>query len=295
MQVRVQHSSPRGQARKPFSWRTTLRARQAALPNEHGAWVFLLSPLAIGLAAGGLRPASLLLIVAVLAGFLVRQPVTIAVKVLSGRRPKHELSSAGLWLVIYGLVGLAAVIGLLGLRYGFLVWLALPALPVFAWHLWLVRRRAERRQMLVEIVASGVLALAAPAAVWVGQGQASPTGWLLWGLTWLQVAGTILYAYLRLEQRALKQRPTPRETAGMALPVFGYNLAALVIVTGLALAQIVPALLPLAYLIQPLEVVWGTLHPAVGVKPKIIGIRQLIVSIVFTVVFILVWVGSRAG
>jgi hypothetical protein len=60
---------------QPFSWSGPLKARHIALPNEHGAWVFLFSPLLIGLATGGFRPASLLLVAAALAGFLVRQPV----------------------------------------------------------------------------------------------------------------------------------------------------------------------------------------------------------------------------
>lgn len=284
-----QISHPKPPTGKPFSLQNALRARQAALPNEHGAWVFLLSPLAIGLAAGGMRPASLLLVLAALAAFLARQPVTLAVKALSGRRPRRELAPAALWLGIYGLVGLAAAGALVGLGYAYLLWLLLPAVPVFAWHLWLVGRRAERRQMLVEIVASGVLALGAPAAYWVGRGQADPAGWLLWGLAWLQVTGTILHAYLRLEQRALKQMPTRSESLRMGKGALIYNLVALAGVAGLALARVVSPLLPLAYLIQPLEVAFGILRPAVGVLPKAIGIRQLIVSVLFTVVFIFLW------
>lgn len=277
------------QVSKPFQWSAVLRARHVALPSEHGAWVFLLSPLVIGLAAGGLRPASLLLAVAALSAFLVRQPVTMAVKVLGGRRPKSELKNIWFWLALYGLVGVAAVAGLIFLQYGFLLWLALPALPIFVWHLWLVRRRAERRQMLVEMAASGVLALAAPAAYWVGRGAVDWTGWLLWGLAWLQVIGTILYAYLRLEQRQLKEIPGASQSRAMARPAFWYNAIALFLVVGLAIGRVVPMLLPLAYLIQPLEVIWGTLRPATGMKPKIIGIRQLVVSSLFTVAFIVFW------
>jgi nitrate reductase NapE component len=274
---------------RSFNWSNALNARHIALPSEHGAWVFLLSPLMIGVAAGGFRPASLLLIVAVLAAFLIRQPITMAVKVSAGRRPRHELSNIVFWLLLYGLIALVAVTSLVAAGYGFLVWLALPAVPVFVWHLWLVRRRAERRQMLVEVVASGVLALAAPAAYWVGQGGIQGDGWLLWSLTWLQVAGTIVYAYLRLEQRTLHQQPSWHENIQMARAALWVNLAALLLVTGLALKQVMPVLLPLAYLIQPFEVIWGVTHPAVGVKPKVIGIRQLIISSLFTLAFILAW------
>lgn len=266
-----------------------LRTRHIALPPEHGAWVFLLSPLVIGLAAGGLRPASLALAGAALAAFLIRQPVTMAVKVLSGRRPRREWGGVALWLAVYGLAGLAACFALAAQGYGFLLWLALPALPVFAWHLWLVGRRSERRQMLVEIAASGVLALAAPAAYWVGRGQAHPDGWLLWGLAWLQVAGTILYAYLRLDQRVMDRVPAWRESAAMGRAALLYNAGAFVLVAALAAGGLVPRWLPLAYLTQPLEVLWGVARPATGFKPKAIGIRQLIVSTLFTLVFAIAW------
>jgi hypothetical protein len=275
--------------RTRFSIGGALRARQAALPAEHGAWVFLFSPLAIGLALGGFRPASLLLVAAALAGFLARQPVTMMVKAFSGRRPKSELNAALFWLAIYGLLGLISAGALAALGYGFIVWLAVPAAPVFAWHLWLVSRRAERRKAAVEIAGAGVLALAAPAAYWVGRGQVDPTGWLLWGLCWLQVAGTILYAYLRLEQRVMRRMPTRMESLVMARAALVYHLAALVIAMGAAAAAWVPVWVPAAFLVQPAELAWGILHPAVGVKPKVIGVRQLIVSIIFALAFIIAW------
>ena len=243
----------------------------------------------MGLAAGGLGLASVALVVALLAAFLVRQPVTLAVKALSGRRPRSELPNAAFWLVVYAVFGLSGGATLVILGYGFLLWLALPAAPVFAWHLWLVSRRAERRQVAVEIAGAGVLALAAPAALWVGKGQVDPGGWLLWGLAWMQVAGTILYAYMRLEQRALPHLPTLRQSLGLGRNALLYNLAALALVGGLSWAQLVPQGLEWAYLIQPLEVVWGLWHPATGMKPKIIGMRQGIVSLLFTAVFILLW------
>ncbi len=277
---------------KYFSWSAAIRARSIALPSDHRSWIFLFSPLLIGLVTGGVRPVSPLLITAALAGFLIRQPMTMAVKVYAGRRPKRDLPVILLWTTIYSLFGVAAVIALAALGNGYLIWLALPAIPVFAWHLWLVRWRRERRQLWVEMIASGVLALAAPAAYWVGKGQMSEIGWLLWGLCWLQIAGTILYAYLRLEQRVLKQKPTWKETFTMARTALFFHLAAFLLVAGFAFGQWVPRLLPLAYLIQLIEVVWGMTHPAVGIKPKIIGFRQLVISLIFTVCFIGIWIAQ---
>ena len=281
-------SQPKTSARHS-AWPAGFLVRHVALPSDHGSWIFLITPLLIGLALGGLRPASLLLIAALLAAFLLRQPVTLAVKVYAGRRPKRVLPAVLFWSGVYSLAGLAAFAGLVTLGDGYLAWLLLPALPVFAWYLVLVGRRDERRQMLLEILASGVLALAAPAAFWVGQGRVSNMGWLLWGLAWLQVSGSILYAYLRLAQRVLNQPPSWHQTWAMSRLALFANLALFLLSLGLASGHITPRWLPIAFLIQPLEVLWGMTHPAVGAKPTAIGIRQLIISLAFTLAFILAW------
>lgn len=268
----------------------SLFRRHIALPQDHGSWVFLLSPLLIGLfAAGSWSPAAGYLVVAALAAFLIRQPVTIAVKAYSGRRPRRELPPALAWIGIYGLVGLLALGGLLLQGFGYLLYLVIPALPVFAWHLALVSRRAERRQMGVELVGSGVLALAAPAAYWVNLGYPDPQGWWLFGLVWLQSAASIVHAYLRLEQRPLPGIPRLDERLRMARRALAYTTFNLLATGGLALAGLLPPGLPLAYALQWAETVWGALRPAVGVKPTRIGLRQLLVSTLFTIVFILAW------
>src|SRR5215207_8346143 len=176
--------------------------KQIFLPQDHGSWVFIFSPLLIGLFAGEhFRSESLYLIIAAMAAFLLRQPVTMAIKAYSGRRPKTDLPAAFFWVAFYGIIILAALFGLIRAGFGYLVYLAVPGLPVFAWHLWLVSKREERRQINVEIIAIGVLALAAPAAYWVGIDRYDPLGWWLWILVWFQNAASIVYAYLRLEQR----------------------------------------------------------------------------------------------
>ncbi len=253
--------------------------------------MFILSPLLIGLFAGGsFSLASLLLVVAALAAFLIRQPVTIAVKAYSGRRSRRDLPAARSWIVVYASIGLLSITGLVLQGFGYLLYLALPGLPVFAWHLYLVSQRAERRQAGVEIVGSGVLALAAPAAMWVGQGYPAPIGWLLFGLVWLQSAASIVYAYLRLEQRGLSSVPDLAERLKMGRRALMYTSFNLIAVTTLAIAAMIPPLLPLAYAIQWIETIWGALlRPAVGLKPTTIGFRQLAVSTLFTITFIIAW------
>lgn len=69
--------------------------RVIALPQDHGSWVFLLSPLLIGLFIGGaITLASVVLILTALAAFLLRQPLSIAVKVWGGRRARSDLRPA---------------------------------------------------------------------------------------------------------------------------------------------------------------------------------------------------------
>jgi hypothetical protein len=269
---------------------SNLFRRHVALPSDHGSWVFLFSPLLIGLFAGGRwTAASLTLVVAALAAFLIRQPATILVKVYSGRRSRRDLPAAWFWIGVYGLVALLALAALIAQGFGYLLILALPGLPVFAWHLFLVSRRAERRQLGVELVATGVLALAAPAAYWVGVGRPDPLGWWLLVLVWLQSAASIVYAYLRLEQRALEEIPglnTRLRMGRRALLYTTFNLAA---VTVLSIAGLLPPLLPIPYALQWFETIWGTQRPAVGTRPTAIGIRQLFVSTLFTILFIFTW------
>ncbi|HSK67141.1 MAG TPA: YwiC-like family protein, partial [Anaerolineales bacterium] len=233
--------------------------------------------------------ASLSLVIAAIAAFLVRQPITIAVKAWTGRRTRTDLPSAFFWIATYGVILLMALTGLILSGFGFVLLLAVPGAPVFAWHLWLVSKREERRQVNVEIIATGVLALAAPAAYWVGIGRYDQMGWWLWVLTWLQSAASIVYAYLRLEQRNLDSVPEQDELWKMGVRAFAYTTFNFVFSLALGILSILPAFIFLPYLLQWAETVWGIFRPAIKWKPTRIGIRQLIVSTLWTVVFIITW------
>lgn len=264
--------------------------RQIFLPQDHGSWVFILSPLLVGLfAAGRFSGASLSLIIAAMAAFLLRQPVTMAVKAFSGRRARQDLPAAFAWMIAYGLIIGLALIHLLIAGYGFILYLAIPGIPVFAGHLWLVSRRQERKQAGVEIIATGVLSLAAPAAYWVGLGRYDPTGWWLWLLTWLQSAASIVYAYLRLAQRGLPALPSRSALWKMGRRAFAYTTFNLIASLALGLAALLPRFIFIPYLVQWSETIWGMFQPAIGWKPTRIGIRQLIVSTLCTILFILFW------
>jgi hypothetical protein len=268
--------------------------KQVALPQDHGSWVFILSPLLVGIFAGGeFTYATFNLILAAMSAFMIRQPMTVAVKAYSGRRPKTDLIPARFWLLIYGSIAALALLGLILEGFGYILFLAIPGAPVFAWHLWLVSQRSERKQVSVEVIATGVLSLVAPAAYWIGIREYSSLGWWLWGFTWLQSAASIVYAYLRLGQRELKQDQAAAMSRGewwrMGLRALAYTSFNLVVSFGLGLLNLVPRFIFFAFLVQWMETIWGITHPAVGWKPTKIGIRQLVVSILWTVLFIVFW------
>ena len=271
--------------------------KQIFLPQDHGSWVFIFSPLLIGLFLGGnFAFASFSLVITSVAAFLLRQPITVAVKAYAGRRARTDLPAARLWIVVYGLIALIGLLALISAGFGYLLYLAIPGILVFAWHLWLVSKREERRQINVEIIATGVLSLTAPAAYWVGIGHYDSTGWWLWILVWLQTAASIVYAYLRLEQRELAEVPARNELWEMGFRSFAYTtfnlVAALVLglfTDNLPRTPVMPPLLFLPYLVQWGETLWGIFNPAVRWKPVRIGTRQLIVSILWTILFIITW------
>lgn len=264
--------------------------RHVALPADHGSWVFLLSPLIIGLFAGGhWTLPCLYLIVAALAGFLVRQPVTLVVKTLAGRRSRDDLPAALFWTVVYAGIGTLHVYGLVLRGFAYLLYLAIPGMLVFAWYLWLVSRREERGQIGLEMLATAVLALTAPAGYWVGLGRPDPFGWLLWLLAWAQSAASVLFVLLRITQRGWKTLPEIEARLRAAAPCLLFAGLNLTLVAALGFGEVVPRWLFLPYAVQMAESLFGTVRPAIGWKPKRIGLRQLLVSTVFTLLFVAAW------
>jgi hypothetical protein len=269
---------------------SSLFKRQIAIPSDHGAWVFLLVPLVIGLFAGnGWNINGFMFLFLCLGAFLIRQPISVAVKAYSGRRSRKDLPAAIFWTTIY-LIMVLMLFGYLILQgFYFISYLAVPGILVFIWYFYLLGKRAERRQIGLDVVASGVLALSAPGAYWVSVGSYDSFGWYLWLLMWLQSSASIVYAFLRLGQRGLEHELPFSEKIILgkrALIYSGFNLILsfmLGIVSNLSLFIWIP------FLLQFLEVIWGVSKPAYKLKPTQIGMRQLFISIVFAFLFILVY------
>ena len=141
----------------------------------------------------------------------------------------------------------------------------------------------------MEIIATGAIALVAPAGLWAGRGGPDSLGWWLWALMWLYSATGIVYVYLRLEQRPLQRVPPPAERMRMGLPSLTLAVAGLTLALVLGQVEIASRWLWVPYLWQTAEVLQGVLRPTPGTKPVAIGVRQLLVNIVFVGLFILLW------
>ena len=76
----------------------------------------------------------------------------------------------------------------------------------------------------------------------------------------------------------------------MAMPALVITSANMILSVVLIIYDLVPPLLVLAYGVQWVETLRGSFFPAMGIRPVLIGVRQLIVTIAFTILFLLAWV-----
>jgi len=263
--------------RRPSFWK-----KRFWLPVAHGSWTWWIGPLLIGLAAGGHPRGNFVsLVVAALAGFLLMQPATIAAKVLAGRRPRGDLKPALQWMAIYTFVCLLGLTCIVQAGDLHVLGLAAPGLVVFGLYIWLVFRKAERRQMTMEMVACGVMALAAPAAYWAAGGADYPEPWVLWALTWIHSTAAVANVYLRLDQRRWPGTGTwqARLAAGRRT-LLHHGLGLLLAVLFVALQQ-APPLVILAFAFALLDALDTVYRPTPGARPARIGVRQLVSTTVF--------------
>ena len=197
---------------------------------------------------------------------------------MTDRRP------ALIWFSFYSLIAMVAFVLLLMAGFGRLVWLLLPGFPVFIWHLFLVSQRAERGQRGIEIVGAGVLALAAPASYWVAGGSVTPLAWILWGISWLQSAASIVLVYQRLHERTLDAPGGFAVRIQRAIRSLAYHAFNLVfILLAIQLFEL-PWTVTLASGLMLGDALDTLRAPAVGWKPRRIGLRQLIASMLFVLI-----------
>jgi hypothetical protein len=211
----------------------------ALLPREHGAYAQVTFPLLTAIALGGITPASLLLALAAVTGFLAHEPLLVLLGGRGGRAQREIGAAARLrttWLVVIGLPA-----GLIGLwlapaaaRVGASIPLALALLLAP-----LVFRRQEKTaigELLVAVTLSATLipvAVAGGAALSVAAGAAA-----VWAAVFVLGTLTVRGIIARAKKTA---QPGWRHYLAPALSVLAIGLAA-----ALALADGVPPLAAVA-------------------------------------------------
>ncbi|UCG25809.1 MAG: YwiC-like family protein, partial [Chloroflexota bacterium] len=174
--------------------------KQLILPAEHGSWSWLLVPYFVGLiVAGTWNLAAFLVLLGGLAGFLMRQPATVAMRVRAGRGRRADGRPARVWTVIFGAIALACLLGLLALGRADLLWLLIPMAGIFVLYVLASRqRRASVRSLWMELAGALGLSAMAPAAYIAATGQLDDTAWALWALMAGQNGLGVIYVRLRI-------------------------------------------------------------------------------------------------
>lgn len=227
------------------------------------------------------------LTLAALAAFLSRQPASMLIKTFSGRRPERDRLPALVWLCGYSALAALAVSQLIRLNHGQVLWLAVPAVPILGWHFSLIAKRRERKQMGIEIIGTGALALAAPAAYWVSGGTDPVLPWILWLSSWLQSAASITLVYFRLDQKnwgSGLDLGTRARSGYRTLAYHGFNF---LFVWSLVCAGLWNAIAGMAFTLMLLDTLLAIVRPAINARPRSIGLRQLLFSSLFYLLMIL--------
>ena len=261
--------------------------RTFAIPSEHGAWALWIGPFLVGWGAAGRTTWPLMwTLLAILFTFMGRHPLMVFVRVLAGRRKREDARPAALWTAGYFTAAAGCAIALVAGGQARLLLLALPAVPLLAWQILLVTRK-EERQLSVEVVGTGVLALAAPAAHVAATGQWTAFAAILWLLMWLYAVVSVFYIYLRLAQRRLTTLPAVTERLLMGRTAMRVGALALVAVSCASFFGALPRFTPLAWLLVQLQIIIGTLYPAIGYRPTTLGLKQVGATALF--VAVLIW------
>lgn len=140
------------------------RKNDRIVPDQHGAWGFLLLPVVLGLAAGGWSPAVPVLVVAWVAAY----PLTWALTgLLTARRPQRFRRALVVWSVVAVPAAAAAAV----LR-PWLLYVGAVYVGLFLVNLWFARQRRER-----SLVNDLVLVAECTGMVPVVVGVAAADGW----------------------------------------------------------------------------------------------------------------------
>jgi hypothetical protein len=236
--------------------------KQIVIPSEHGSWSWFLVPYFVGLlVAGQWNVPALVVLIGGLAGFLIRQPASVYLRIRSGKGRRSDESLAAAWMLILGAIALLSLVALLAMGLMELLWLLVPMVGIFAFYLVATRqRRAAVRTLWMELAGAVGLAAMAPAAYIAATGQLDSIAWALWLLLAGQNALGVLYVRLRIADT--HQRQIAR------LPILWVHILAVIGLSLAALANQIPWLVVVPFAGYLVRAIWAVskVRPVANIK-----------------------------
>lgn len=230
------------------------------VPNQHGAWAMLASPLAVGILAGGPAWVHVPLTAFWFVGYFAFFATSLWLK--ARRRPRY-------WPPVRAYGTAASVLGLvtLAVQPSLIVWAPLFILPLGV-GLWAAAARRERELLsgLTTVVGSGLMTVVAYAA---GPGTDLQRAWLLALTQFLYFAGTVFYV-----KSAIRERGNQRF---LVVSIAAHAVATVVVLT----------FSPWLALVFLLLTVRAAVVPGLGFTPKQLGIGEIVSTVVVAVVSLL--------
>jgi hypothetical protein len=259
-------------------------------PKEHGTWVMLLIPWAVGCGVGGRWGGrELLLLVATLMLFLAQAQIMNWLRLRFASTPAaRSLIRVRILVFLFSLMGALAVAPLIVIYHlNALLYFGAIALVLMVISMVLVMRKRDR-SLAGQILASAGLSLSAPLAYYVATGTANHVALELWSVNFLFFLGGVFYVQLKID--ALPQRARLNSTeakfrfAGLTL-VGEAAILALVFLT-VRMGSLSPRII-LAFAPTFIQALIGTLRLDRPARLKRVGIISSVHSILFAVLVIL--------
>lgn len=264
----MQQSIPAGPSRR-------VNIRSVALPAEHGGWGFLLEPILLGLLLV-FTTQGFAFALGMLALFLVHQPLKLALKDLrSGRRLPRTRWAVG-FAGGYGLLALIGfVLAFANARAEVLVPIVI-VLPLFLIQAWYDLQNRSR-SLIAEISGAVALGASAPVIVLLGPGcWTLQAAMLLFLIPAGRAISSILYVRGRLRLSRGKQE-------GVMLGLAASLLAPILYVL-LALLDLIPWLVPAAFLMLALRAERGLRPDVPRVRASVIGMREMVFGLLLVII-----------
>lgn len=231
------------------------------MPHEHGSWGTFGGLILASILVLGINTNIVLTLIAGVALFLAREPLSMGVKWRFGRKPKPVPKAccfwAGVYLAISGLAGLLLV--LRGELWG-LIWLGLAGAAVLAVHLTLVARRLMMTAWGEWIGVLGV-SLIMPALYLARWETLDMHALGLWLVGLAQVTGPIFYIRLkvRIQARLSTPPPLPQRLLAAWRPLL-FSIGSLALTWLMGWWGWVPSWTWIALLPSALKHLWGAIH-----------------------------------